>query len=130
MSRSTTEHTWYEKWVHIPRAGGTRFVRARTGLLTFNDGYIAIQVTFREGGKVKKKLVSPITLGSFQCHWLNRDIVSEDDAADIDYGDMVVLPPLRLVNPFDHTCHQQATFTWVSAQTDVFTYMSTGTEMK
>lgn len=95
----TTKHTWYDQIAHIQRPNG-HTVRACVGAAGFEAGYVYMVVFFNDGGKRKRKKVSPLMLAAAQLSWLNRDLISDDEDLDVVVvsqgpGNTWPIPPLR-----------------------------------
>ena len=123
------EHTWCDYYVHIGRKGGTKWIIGKVGALHLGDGYVGLKVSFHEDGKNKCSMYSPIFIMSLQCHWLNRDIVSESDSEyDKERGDFLLLPILRVPDHVDITKLQRRRLKWISSQTDMLLSLILGSE--
>ena len=124
----TQQHTWYKYSAHIFRVRGQVLRQCTIGDLILENGYVACRISFMENGRRKTKLVSPISLVSIQCHWLNKDIVSESES-DIDEHtdtlDRKLLPLLRLTMSPEDPLHHNRILKWITEQTDMFVVMST-----
>jgi hypothetical protein len=119
----TIQHSWYNYNAHIFRIRGQVLRQCKIEELTLENNYVACRISFIEDKRRKSKLISPITLASIQCHWLNKDIVSESESDDI--HDRKLLPLLRLTGEAPVTLHNNKILKWVTEQTDMFVVLST-----
>ena len=78
----TEQHSWFGKYSHVVRSDGCVH-RCTIGRLSVSeDGQVGVELLFRENSKQLRKLVSPMFVAAVRMLWINRDIVSEDDAHD------------------------------------------------
>ena len=114
------DHTWYGHYVHIGRKGGANWRIGKVGALHLGNGYVALSVSFHEDAKRKTSLYSPIFIMSLQCHWLNREFVSDSDSEyDNERGEFVLLPVLRVLDNINITSDEHRRLKWITSQTDM-----------
>ena len=90
----TLAHSWEGLIGHIVR--GTTVTRVQIKKCKLLDcKALAVDVTFFEKGKVKRKLVHPLTLYTSYLLWLSSDVVSDDDQE----GCLDVVPALLTAFP-------------------------------
>jgi hypothetical protein len=94
---ATIHHSWFNMSVHVIRSDH-RCLRCKVGqLLVMADHQVGVELLFRDKLKNLRKVVSPLFVATVRLMWLNRDVVSEDEAETTVISETQPLPSLCLL---------------------------------